>query len=156
MSYQQSNSSKNLNVIIMAGKQGFGRCTLATHLPVALWPLVEKSVLENLLISLSKQGIKQITICFSGDSSLLAKSIRNDCHLELKFLDEQLQKFTDAAVQIMLAESLPLSPEIEKQLKKKREELSRLKKKLSLTAKIESPADSLFSEYDFADEQRSQ
>ncbi|MHC4640633.1 MAG: exosortase [Planctomycetota bacterium] len=83
-------SEKLIKVIILVGSRDFGRCPVTTGLPTALWPVAGKSVLEHLLIQVSNQGIKHATICSRGDSSLLAKSISANCHLELKFLDEQL------------------------------------------------------------------
>ncbi len=78
------------------------------------------------------------------------------CRVKLAQCFEQLQKFADATTQIIFVESLLLSPEIKKRLKKQQEELFRLKKKLLLIAKIESTADLLSAEHDFADKQRSQ
>ena len=78
------------------------------------------------------------------------------CRLKLAQCFEKLGKFADASAQIVCVESLPLSPAIEKKLKKQRAELSQLKRQLAFIAKIEYPADSLATEHDFADKQRSQ
>lgn len=78
------------------------------------------------------------------------------CRAKLAQCFAKLGKFADASAQIIYVESLSLSPEIEKKLKKQREELSQLKKKLTLIAKNEYPGDSLATKYDLADEQRSQ
>jgi hypothetical protein len=69
---------------------------------------------------------------------------------------EKLGKFAEASAQIEMIEYLPYSTEIEQKLKKQRAELSQLKTRLSFIAKIEQPVDSLATEYDFADKQRSQ
>ncbi len=78
------------------------------------------------------------------------------CRLKLAQSFEKLGKLADASDQIVYVETLPLSPAIEKKLKKQRAELSKLKKQLPIIAKIKYPADSLATEHDFADEQRSQ
>ncbi|MCX5638271.1 MAG: hypothetical protein NTX52_11355, partial [Planctomycetota bacterium] len=59
-----------VKAIILAGNHNFGRCPVGTHLPAALWPVAGKTVIERLLISLANQGIKQVTICSSGDGAL--------------------------------------------------------------------------------------
>jgi len=76
--------------IILVGSRDFGRCPLTSKLPVALWPVLGKPVLERLLASLADQGIKQVTICSNGNNSQLAKSIHADNRLKLKYLNESL------------------------------------------------------------------
>jgi exosortase len=84
-------ANKNIvKAVILAGNRDFGLCPVGTHLPAVLWPVAGKSVIERLLISLADQGIKQATICSSGDDSLLAKSIQPDNRLKVKFSDEPL------------------------------------------------------------------
>ena len=81
---------KNIvKAVILAGNRDFGRCPLGTHLPAALWPVAGKPAIERLLISLADQGIRQATICSSGDS-LPAESIQPDSRLRVNFLDEPL------------------------------------------------------------------
>jgi len=87
--YKEFVNKQNVKVIILIGHRDFGRCPLGTHLPAALWPVAGKPVLERLLISLADQGIKQATICSSGDS-LPAESIQPDSRLRVNFLDEPL------------------------------------------------------------------
>jgi exosortase len=82
-------SKPPIKVIILAGSHEFGRCPIASRLHVALWPVAGKPVIERLLISLADQGIKQATICSSGNL-LLAESIGADSRLRVKFLDEPL------------------------------------------------------------------
>ncbi len=91
-------SQQNIEVIILAGCRDFGRCPLASRLPTALWPVVGKPVIEHLLTSLAKQGIKKATICSNGDGSLLAESIQTDSHIELTFLDEPLPAGTAGCI----------------------------------------------------------
>ncbi len=79
-----------IKAIILAGSHDFGRCSLASRLPTALWPVMGRSALEHLLTSLANQGIKQATICSNFAGSLLEESIHTENRLELNFLDESL------------------------------------------------------------------
>ncbi len=83
-------SKQIIKAIILVGSSDFGRCPLASRLPTALWPVVGKSALEQLLQHLSRQGIKQAVVCSNGDGSSLRESIHAGNHLELNYLDEKL------------------------------------------------------------------
>ncbi|MBA7665674.1 UTP--glucose-1-phosphate uridylyltransferase [subsurface metagenome] len=96
--YKQVVNKQNAKAIILAGSRDFGRCPLASRLPTALWPVTGKSVLEQLLQHLSRQGVKQAVICSNGDGSLLVESIHANNHLELEFLDEQLPSGTAGCI----------------------------------------------------------
>lgn len=87
---QHSLKRQNIKVIILVGSRDFGRCPLASRLPIALWPIVGKPVLERLLRHLSRQGIKQAVICSSGDGELLQSSIDRINSMQIKFLDRLL------------------------------------------------------------------
>jgi len=87
---KESVKKQNIKAIILAGGRDFGRCPLASHLPTALWPIAGKPALERLLRHLSRQGIKQATICSNGDASLLQDSISCVNSMQLTFLDEPL------------------------------------------------------------------
>jgi len=87
---KESVKKLNIKAIILAGSRDFGRCPLASRLPTALWPVAGKPALEQLLLHLSRQGIKQATICSNGDASLLQDSISCVNSMQLTFLDEPL------------------------------------------------------------------
>lgn len=97
MSNQHINK-QGVEAIILAGSRDFGRCQLASNLPTALWPVLDKPVLEHLLRNLSAQGIKDITVCSNGDASLLQKSIAEIDSIQLKFLDEPLPNGTAGCI----------------------------------------------------------
>lgn len=78
------------------------------------------------------------------------------CRVKLAQCFQKLGRFAEASAQIIYIDSLPLSPEIDKKLKKQHKELSQLKETLSVIAKIECPVDSSATEHDFANKQRSQ
>jgi len=55
-------------------------------------------MLEQLLVHVANQGIKQAVICSSNDGPLLQQSVKaNDC-LEVKFIGEQLPVGTTGAI----------------------------------------------------------
>lgn len=91
-------SIENIKVIILAGSRDFGRCPLASRLPAALWPILGNPALQRLLKHLSRQGIKQATVCSNGDVSLLQRSITNVNSIHLKFLDESLPAGTAGCI----------------------------------------------------------
>ncbi len=96
---KQSVNKQSVKAIILAGGRDFGRCPVASRLPMTLWPVAGKSVLERLLGHLAKQGIKQVVICSNGNGLLLQQSIRVDNHLELmSFLDDKLPSGTAGCV----------------------------------------------------------
>jgi len=88
--HKQSVNKQNIKVIILAGSRDFGRCSIASRLPTALWPVVDRPVLERLLRHLSRQRIKQAVVCTNGDGSLLKQSIDASDYTELEFLEEPL------------------------------------------------------------------
>ena len=91
-------NEQNIKAVILAGNHDIQRCPLASRLPTALWPVMGKSALEQLLQHISHQGVKQAVICSNVDSSLLQQSIHADDRLELKFLDEQLPSGTAGCI----------------------------------------------------------
>ncbi len=89
-----------VKAVILVGSRDFGRCPLASRLPTALWPVAGKPVLERLLSHLADQGIKQAAVCSTGESQLLAGSIRTDDRLELEFLDDSLPVGTAGCIRM--------------------------------------------------------
>jgi len=87
-----------IKTIILAGCRDFGRCPIASRLPTALWPVISRPVLENLLLHLSSQGIKQVTICSNGDSKLLQQNIHLNGTIDIEYLDEPLAKGTAGCI----------------------------------------------------------
>lgn len=81
---------QNAKAIILVGSRDFGRCPLASRLATPLWPVFGKAVLERLMTHLADEGIRQVVVCSSEESSLLAESVQIDDRLEVEFLDESL------------------------------------------------------------------
>ena len=93
-----SYNKKNVKAIILAGSRDFGRCPLASHLPIALWPIADKPAVEHLLYHLAEQGIKQATVCSNGDALLLKESVASMNSMQLEFLDEPLPAGTAGCI----------------------------------------------------------
>lgn len=66
----------DLRVVVLVGRQDFGRCPLGARLPAALWPIGERSTLERLLDHLAKEGIDKATVCCDVEA---ANPIRSLC-----------------------------------------------------------------------------
>ena len=78
------------------------------------------------------------------------------CRLNLVRSFIEIKNYPGAKHQIKNLDSLTLSPEIYKKLKKQRRQFEQLKKQLETFADADQPADSLISEDNFTDEQRRQ
>jgi exosortase len=94
------NSNNSIAAIILAGTRDFRRDSIASRVPVALWPVMDKSAMERLIRNLVRQGIRNITICSNGDSLLLKKviDIENTRALDVHFLDEPLPVGTAGSI----------------------------------------------------------
>ncbi|MHC4396292.1 MAG: exosortase [Planctomycetota bacterium] len=84
--------------VILAGTLDFGRCPVASRLPVALWPVSGKPVLQHLLNHLSRQGIKHTVVCTNSSAALLQGSVASMDSMQLKFLDEPLPAGTAGCI----------------------------------------------------------
>jgi len=89
---------RNIKAIVLAGGLDFGYCSLASRLPVALWPIASVPVLERLLQSLAQQGITQVVVCSYEDTEQLAKSIGTINGMKLTFLDESMPMGTAGSI----------------------------------------------------------
>lgn len=85
-----SESIDNINIkaVILAGNRDFGRCPLASNLPPALWPVIDKPVLQRLLQHFRRQGIKRAVICSNGSCRQLKRQINPVDSMNIRFLDE--------------------------------------------------------------------
>ena len=93
-------TNSRIKAVILAGVRDFGRCPIASRLPAPLWPVAGEFILKRLLLHLASQGIRHITICLSGDSSLLKKAIdiENIRTLDVRFEDEPLPVGTAGSI----------------------------------------------------------
>ncbi len=81
---------REIKAIILAGGRDFGRCPIASRVSPALWPVIDKPVLEHLLHNLSRQGITQAVICSNGDMSLLQSNIKDVDSMRVNFIEDDL------------------------------------------------------------------
>ena len=63
------------SAVILLGGRDFGRCPIATERPRALWPLVEKSVLEYQVAHLAPLGVTHVVICAGADTPVPREAI---------------------------------------------------------------------------------
>ena len=78
MGQGQSISDVDLRVVVLVGRQDFGRCPLGARLPAALWPIGERSALERLLDHLAKERIDSATVCCDVEAAGLIRSLCAD------------------------------------------------------------------------------
>jgi exosortase len=88
--HKKSVNKQNVKVVILAGSRDYGRCPIASRLPIPLWSIACESVLEHLIRDLARQRVKDVVICSNGDGSLLQSSIADVNSIKLRFLNEQL------------------------------------------------------------------
>src|SRR3989339_1333339 len=79
---------RKVKAIVLAGTRDFGRCPIASKTPPAMWPLVDKPIVEKLLTFFAQNGIKDASVCCNGDSSALQKTLPEVDGINVKFLDE--------------------------------------------------------------------
>ncbi len=91
-------TKQNTKVLILAGGHDFGRCTLASSLPVALWPLNGCSSIERLLENLANQGVKHVVILPGPNKSFFTESLHIDSRLEVEYLIEPLPLGTAGSI----------------------------------------------------------
>ena len=90
MSREQTLEKLDIRTVVLVGRQGFGRCSLAAHLPAAVWPIAGKPAVERLLSHLASAGIRKVVVCCESDRSDSIESIRKDKRLEVTVLTEDL------------------------------------------------------------------
>lgn len=89
----------DIKAIIMGGGCDFGRCPLASVLPPPLWPVVDKSAIERLLLYLSDYGIKQAVLCLNGNDSMVRNVIDCDAYsMDIRFLTSGLPTGTAGCI----------------------------------------------------------
>ena len=90
---------RDIKAIILNGGCDFGRCPLASRLPTALWPVVDRPAIEHLLLRLSDYGVKQTIICSSCDESAVKNAVEvNNYNMDLKFSESYLPTGTAGCI----------------------------------------------------------
>ena len=85
-------TTERLKAVIMVGRPDFGRCSIATRLNRALWPLAGKPVLQRLLEHISSQGIRKFVICGSEDLCQIRERLEIPLYMDVTFRQERLPR----------------------------------------------------------------
>lgn len=64
-----------MKAVVLAGGQEYGQCPLSRQLPRALWPLVDRPIIEHVLATLRKAGIGQMAISANGRTHTIAAKL---------------------------------------------------------------------------------
>src|SRR3569623_2761952 len=64
-----------MKAVVLAGGQEFGQCPLSRQLPRALWPVVDRPVIESVLAALRSAGIGQMAISANGRTHTIASRL---------------------------------------------------------------------------------
>ncbi len=91
-------SIDNIEVVILSGSKDFGRCPIASRLPVALWPVLQKPAVERVIDSLCAQGIKDVCVCSEGDIALFRELLANNKNIQIRFFEEPLRAGTAGCI----------------------------------------------------------
>ena len=89
---------QTIKAVILVGPRDFGRCPVASRLHRALWPVVDKPVLQRLIEDISGQGVNKFVVCCDGDSGQIRRSLAISDSIEIQFLDESLPRGTGGCV----------------------------------------------------------
>lgn len=64
-----------MKAVVLAGGQEFGQCPLSRQLPRALWPLVDRPIIEHVLAVLRQAGVGQMAISANGRTHTIAAKL---------------------------------------------------------------------------------
>ncbi len=64
-----------MKAVVLAGGQEFGQCPLSRQLPRALWPMIDKPIIESVLAVLRAAGIGQMAISANGRTHTIAAKL---------------------------------------------------------------------------------
>lgn len=94
MMREQTQEKLDIRTVVLVGRQDFGRCPLAAHLPTALWPIVNRPAVERLLDHLADAGIEKVVVCCESDLSSDLEPMRRGGRLDITLLTEDLTSGT--------------------------------------------------------------
>jgi mannose-1-phosphate guanylyltransferase len=64
-----------MKAVVLAGGQEFGQCPLSRQLPRALWPMIDRPIIESVLATLRDAGIGQMAISANGRTHTIAAKL---------------------------------------------------------------------------------
>ena len=64
-----------MKAVVLAGGQEFGQSPLSRQIPRALWPMVDRPIIEHVLTLLRKAGVGQMAISANGRTHTIATKL---------------------------------------------------------------------------------
>src|SRR4051812_1994957 len=68
-------SGRAMKAVVLAGGQEYGQCPLSRQAPRALWPLVDKPIIEHVLHALRGIGIGEMAVSANGRTPTIAAAL---------------------------------------------------------------------------------
>lgn len=96
-------NAETVSAVVLAGSRDFGRCPIASRLPVALWPVLGQSALERVVRCLNVQGIRDACVCSEEDAGYFKSLSANASGMTLKFFEESLRVGTAGCIRDALS-----------------------------------------------------
>jgi len=91
-------NNKKIDIVILAGSRDFGRCQIASRVPVSWWPVLGRPVIERVVRALAAQGIGNACVCSEGDISPF-KALEDEIPgISLSFFREPLRAGTAGCI----------------------------------------------------------
>jgi exosortase len=86
------------SVVILAGSRDFGRCQIASRMPVSLWPVLGRPAIERVIRALAAQGIENACVCSEGDVSPFKELEAEIPGIDLNYFQEPLRAGTAGCI----------------------------------------------------------
>ncbi len=84
----------DVSAVIVVSDRDFGACPLATRLPRAIWPLIDRPVLQHIVEGLAVQGVHRMIVCCGPDHRDLLSVIQCPTSVEISRLDQSFPRGT--------------------------------------------------------------
>ncbi|HEG44557.1 MAG TPA: exosortase [Phycisphaerales bacterium] len=85
---------EDAKVLILAGDKKFGKHDIAGHFNRALWPIVDRPVLEHLIEQLTSQGARHFVVCSQNQCQQLKDALNLPDDLDVQFHQDALARGT--------------------------------------------------------------
>ena len=113
-----------IQVVILAGSKDFGRCPIASRLPLSLWPILGRPAIERVLKNLRYQGIREVSVCSEGGIGSFKPLMANMPDIQLKIFEEPFRAGTAGCIRhassgakesliVVISANVVCSPDIE-------------------------------------------
>lgn len=91
-------STDDVKAVILVGGRDFGRCSLATRLNRALWPVAGKPVLQHLIEHLAHQGVRRFVLSCEAESGPVRQQLQLPDSLDVKVIEEAMPRGTAGCI----------------------------------------------------------